>query len=290
MDPRDLIDRLARQEEELRRTCFVAPCVAGGKVRARVEGLVHDFEPRPRLFEGWGLFRSIDSEVAEVVEEASARHVDAYLRLLQPFRLLLTRQLRCATWLAYPVNESDARQRLGGARPLLLHLVAGAAAFDQVKARFDGAALWFEGPDRGGDPRVADRLRQALAAETPPEDPEVEALTPEARVAYQLARGAWLAREERRRQRRQELREHRTGARLRAALDLGGGHLEQYRDQGRYWQVEWTTADGHRHTSAISKDDLTVLGAGICLAGHDRDFDLQSLVGVVENADPWAYE
>ena len=36
--------------------------------------------------------------------------------------------------------------------------------------------------------------------------------------------------------------------------------------------------------SAISKRDLTVISAGICLSGEDDKFDLQSLVGVVEKA------
>jgi hypothetical protein len=49
--------------------------------------------------------------------------------------------------------------------------------------------------------------------------------------------------------------------------------------------VEWTTSEGLRHTSAVTKTDLTVVSSGICLSGRDRDFDLLSLVGVVEGSD-----
>lgn len=73
--------------------------------------------------------------------------------------------------------------------------------------------------------------------------------------------------------------------RLRDALHMGGGELREFRDRGDFWQVEWTTRDGERHTSAISKGDLTVISSGICLSGYDRNFDLQSLVGVIEARD-----
>ena len=42
------------------------------------------------------------------------------------------------------------------------------------------------------------------------------------------------------------------------------------------------TSKVHRMDEAIAKSELTVVSAGICLSGRDRDFDLQSLVGVVE--------
>ncbi|MGK7929087.1 MAG: hypothetical protein AB4290_28270 [Spirulina sp.] len=76
-------------------------------------------------------------------------------------------------------------------------------------------------------------------------------------------------------------REQRDENRLREALQQGGGQLQNYRDRGDYWQVEWRTADGHLHSSAIDKIDLTVVSSGVCLSGRDRDFDLQSLVGVM---------
>ncbi|NEP55457.1 MAG: amino acid adenylation domain-containing protein [Symploca sp. SIO2G7] len=71
-------------------------------------------------------------------------------------------------------------------------------------------------------------------------------------------------------------------SRLQQTFCVGGGELREFRDRGEYWQVEWTTSDGQHHSSAIDKDELTVISSGICLSGYDRDFDLQSLVGVIE--------
>jgi hypothetical protein len=70
--------------------------------------------------------------------------------------------------------------------------------------------------------------------------------------------------------------------RLDEALRLGGGKLVDFRDRDDTWMVEWATRDGERHVSIVTKHDLTVASSGICLSGRDRDFDLQSLVGVVE--------
>ena len=71
--------------------------------------------------------------------------------------------------------------------------------------------------------------------------------------------------------------------RLQRALKMGGGELRGFCDRDDYWLVEWTSGSGEHHSSAIAKNDLTVMSAGICLSGLDKDFDLQSLVGVVEN-------
>jgi hypothetical protein len=274
-DVRKLMAELASREAELRETRFLAPCVAGGRVRTRVVGLVCTFAPRPAEFEGWGVFQPASDTVAALVEEADLPLVAGYLERLPLLRLRLARPLRGRTWLAYPVSEADMRQRWGAARPVPVHLVVDGATFEPVLARSDGRAWWFEDGDRRADPMAAERLRAALRSVTPPAALRFSGCTPEMRAVYELA--AQQAPEFRPIRRREQ-----SEARLRAALRQGGGELRAARDRGETWLVEWTTGDGEHHTSVIDKRDLTVLSAGICLSGEDRKFDLQSLVGVVE--------
>jgi hypothetical protein len=356
-DVRDLLKKMAAREAAFAETRFVAPCVRGGKVRARVGGIVQTFATEPATFEGWGVFQARDGKAA-VVEEADLPLVAGYLARFPLLRVRLARQLNGQTWLAYPASESDMKQRFGTAHPLALYLVTEGAAFEMVTARNVGGAWWFEDVDRRADPVPTDLLRDALNATTEPEAVQFKGLTPEMRTTYDLATQADARfaarrreidareREEQRRRAEEQYRRdhgyewyveahrdeydaawaeadadaqaelaenplperrgghrnrrgrnadrnagnpaHRGGGdetRLREALQTGGGQMRDFRDRGEYWLVEWTTADGHRHTSAIAKVDMTVISSGICLSGRDRDFDLQSLVGVIEARD-----
>src|SRR5688500_12603904 len=97
-DIRKLIDRLAGEEEGFRSTEFVAPCVRGGKVRARVGGMVSVFSPEPADFEGWGVFRAADSNRAALVEEAGLPIIGQYLERLKAMRMRLAYALHGQTW------------------------------------------------------------------------------------------------------------------------------------------------------------------------------------------------
>jgi hypothetical protein len=301
-DIRKLLGKIAAEEAQLQETEFIAPCVAGGQVRASVAKMIRTFTPEPRDFEGWGIFQPLNLQVAQVIDEPSLPQLAEYLELLQLLRLRLVYPLRGQSWLAYPVNESDMQQRFGMAKPIPVHLVTDGG--QPIIARFDGTSCWFEEGDRRADPQPTEQLREILRGEIAPESVRFASMTPEMQVAYDLA---WQRTEagQQRRQQRQEVRERPRPSRqqrrreekqqaigngndeyrLQEALRQGGGELREFRDRGDFWQIEWTTANGERHSSAIDKTDLTVVSSGICLSGRDRDFDLQSLVGVIEQRE-----
>jgi hypothetical protein len=272
---RTLLSILATKEDALRGTRFLAPCVRGGVVRLRGDGLVYTFMPQPTEFEGWGIFEPYDEETAQLVEEASPLLIGEYLKPFKPVRLRLAYRIHGQTWLASFVNESDARQRFGTRKPQQVYLTSEGAQFEQVVARWDNSVCWFEEVDRRADPRDAERMREALRENTPPAHLGWKGCTPEMRGCYVQVRqrkGSQL-----------ELRVSSEKRRLREALDFGGGELREFHDCGDYWQVEWRTRKGgYTHTSAIEKRDFTVMSAGVCLSDRDSDFDLQSLVTVVE--------
>ncbi len=149
----------------------------------------------------------------------------------------------------------------------------GVQPFQQVLARFDGARFLFQEADRRRNPAVAAYLRQALADETPPNALHRATMTAEERNAYCLVyRAIELARRD-----RVELR-------LSEALTHGGAEFASYIERGESYTVTWTL-EGRTYRSTVRKDDLSIEVAGICLGGVDRRFDLQSMVGVVREAE-----
>ncbi|UBF28699.1 hypothetical protein K9N68_13120 [Kovacikia minuta CCNUW1] len=267
-----LLNQIASAEVQLQSTQFLAPCVKGGRVRTRVAGMIYTFTPKPRQFEGWGIFQPVDERTATLVEGADLPQIATYLQQFPTIRLRLAYRLQSQSWLAYPINEADMRQRFKTIKPVVVHLVTESVAFEQILACWNGNSCWFEEVDRCADPAIAETLQSNLKQLTPVEELQFKGMTPEMRSLYELAA--------------QQIdgfaQPQRDEKRLRQALKLGGGELHQFQDRGDYWTVDWTTSDGIRHTSAITKDDLTVVSSGICLSGRDRDFDLQSLVGVME--------
>lgn len=148
--------------------------------------------------------------------------------------------------------------------------------FEMVEARCDGAHFWYAGPDARSDPATARYLRQQLELLTPPDKVERSGLTAEERAAYAL--NYWPRYEA-----TEEGRRSQEERRLRRALEHAGAQLHDYLERQDVYTLTYEV-DGRQHVSAVSKQDLTVQVAGICLSGADRNFDLQSLVGVIREA------
>jgi hypothetical protein len=111
---------------------------------------------------------------------------------------------------------------------------------------------------------------------THPDQVQRPGLTAEEREAY--AANYWPRYET-----SEEARRSREETRLRQALAHAGAAMRDYRDRGDVYTITYEV-DGQRHTSVVNKNDLTVQVAGICLSGEDEKFDLQSLIGVVREA------
>jgi hypothetical protein len=264
------LDRLAALEETFLASDFLAPILAGGPVAVRIGGVLCRLRFEPTDFSGWAVCRPTSTTAARVVRAALLDERQRYLDLLPRVRLIVCRRIG-RQWLATPAQQADARGYLDGLTPV--HLVEEAQPFDVVEARFDGGLCWYDRPDERRDPATAAFLREALRRKVEPTQVERPGLTVEERSAYAAAYAPVL-----------EAVRDLTETRLRRALGHAGAQLRGYVEQGDAYRVDFLV-NGRRHVSVVSKRDLAVQVAGICLSGGDRHFDLQSLVGVLREAN-----
>jgi hypothetical protein len=269
----DALNRLAAVEQQFLAGEFLAPVVRGGAVQVRIAGVLCRLKVEPADFEGWGVFRPRSHTDAELVRPARLTERQRYLELFPLVRLILTDR-QGEAWLALPAHQADTRFRIAGLVPV--RLVEDAQLFEVIHSRFDGSQFWFAGSDPRWDPGTAAYLRQALDQMTKPDALSRPGLTAEERTAYALNY-------EQRFQASEEGQRSREEGRLRQALAHAGAELKDYRERDDVYTVTYEV-DGQRHVSAIAKHDLSVQVAGICLSGEDENFDLQSLVGVIREA------
>jgi hypothetical protein len=170
-----------------------------------------------------------------------------------------------------PAHLGDARFRIEGVVPV--RLIEDAQLFDVIETNFDGAQFWYRSHDARHDPSRSAFLRRELDKLMVPDQLARSGLTAEERRAY-LA--AYLPRYEA----SEDARRNREEERLRSALEHAGAELVGYVERSDVYTVAYEV-DRQRHVSTVSKRDLTVQTAGICLSGEDQNFDLQSLVGVI---------
>jgi hypothetical protein len=266
----DALSRLSRAETAFLGSEFLAPVVRGRGVAVRIAGVRCTLRVVPPAFHGWGVFQPLSHAVATLVRPASGAERRKYLALFPELWLIV-----CARDGDRPVavaaNASDARFEITS--PVEVQLAVEFDLFDTLLVRFDGAQFWFDELESRADPATAAYLRKQLADMTDPQKIARPGLTEGQWRAYAAAhqrRVAAIMADE----------QHRGELRLKAALAHAGAGLQDFPDSGQAYRVSFTI-DGRRHTSIVRKHDLSVVTAGICLAGEDREFDLSSLVGVL---------
>jgi hypothetical protein len=270
---RNTLERLAAAEERAFASEFLAPMLRGGVVQVRIVGVVCQLKVKPDDFEGWGVFRPISPTTAELVRPAWLAERRQYLDLLPLLRMIVCLRQN-DQWLAVPAHQADNRFRIDGLVPL--RMVEEAQLFEVLLTRFDGAHCWYDAPDPRRDPAAASYLRDALSRMVEPEQLSRPGLTAEERAAYMINYAPRLEAE-------LEARRDRVEERLRAALSHASAEFRGYQERGDVYRVTYDV-DGRRHVSVVDRQDLSVQVAGICLSGEDRHFDLQSLVGVLREA------
>jgi hypothetical protein len=261
-----LLDKMESAEDAFLETEFLAPVLPGRQVRVRITGLICTLRVIGEAEAGWAILKPLSLDRARVVARPSLRQIRDFLALFPALRLVML--VRAGPdWLGLPAHRGDTRFQIAG--PVRVHLAVGVEPFQHVVARFDGTHFWFQEVDRRRSPAIAAYLREALADETEPGALHKPTLTAEEREAYRWAHDALV-----------EARRDQVELRLSDALAHAGAKLASYIERDDAYTVAFSV-DGRPHRSTVRKDDLTVLVGGICLAGQDRRFDLQSLVGVI---------
>ena len=271
MGARSLIERLARAETDMVGREFIAPVLPGGTVHVRLEGLacrlrVEGGSP------GWSVLRPVSTSRAAFVRTATQRERREYLSRLPAAGVVALHgsSTEIPHVLAALAAPGDHRFRTDG--PVRVHFAQDVRQFDRLVARFDGLRFWFDSQDRRRNPAVAAYLRSALRDLAPPGRLAHSTLTAPEREAYTAVFRGF-----------EEARRDNVQLRLGEALGHASARLLSYIDRGDSYVVRYLV-DGVEHTSAVDKNDLTVVTAGICLSGEDRKFDLQSLVGVMRES------
>lgn len=265
-----LFNKLANAENEFFSSQLFSPVLKGRPIKVRIAGILYSLQvTKPKNFEGWGVFQPVDYKGARFVREPNMAEKEKYFRIFPGLRLVLCRNEN--QWFGIPANQGDTRFKISGAVPI--NLISEVQMFDTVRCRFDGQSIWFEQIDPRANPRTAIYLRECVTKLVEPKKIESPGMTQEERDAYQIAYGVALAADiEAKRDKQEE--------RIKDALQRAGANYKSYVERKDTYTIEYTV-DGHQHRSVVKKDTLAIESAGICLAGTDKNFDLQSLVGVI---------
>ena len=270
----NVFDKLAAEEAIFFNSQLFSPVLKGRPIRVRISGVIVNLSvTKPKNFVGWGVFKPTSAKTASFVREPNMTEKQSYFNLFPDLRLILCRRSN-DQWYGIPANQSDNRFKITGTVPI--NLCTEVQMFDMVQVRFDGNSIWFEQIDPKHSLKTAVYLRESVIKFLEAPKLELTGLTLEERDAYLIALNDALAADAEAKRDKQE-------ERIQRALALTGAKYQSYIERGDTFTIEFMVGR-ERHRSVVKKDNLAVESAGICLNGTDKNFDLQSLVGVLREA------
>lgn len=299
-DPLKLIKKLSTEQKEIVGTNILSPVSAGGTIRVKIQGLIKDYKLDDPSVCGWCIFKIVSDKEVSKVQDASARERSQYLELFPKLDVVLL-DAENDKWWALAAQTSDTRFEINHAVPI--ELVDRGGAFDTVTVRFDGSAFWFDCANRKRDPKVASELRKALNNDVFPDELKVAKSVPQERLAYSMMFFrkhpdllSAPASDEQANSAQGDIQptytwdyqryagmdsQRKQTSKIKKALAHAGATLESFWFGDDDSVTVKFSMGGYTHASVVNRNDLTVVSAGICLSGLDREFDLSSLVSVL---------
>lgn len=276
---KNVFNKLAKQEREVRVRDFVSPYVERSKFAfVKFANMSYRFRIIGFNNDGFGIFHPIDPLTARFVKQADFDVIRQYLSVLPVFKFIIV----CETdigWCACPYNTESMAKKIGEATEVIIRLASDVQRFDVINTRFDGYTFWFDSLSTEIDVNVSIRLRNIFQKSqqfnyVEERLDDIPGLTPEYKTAYKLAISAL-----------QLSKKNTVEGNIKKFLGRGQAELDSYVIRGDNIEIKWRTISNRIYHSLIDVKTMDVVSAGICLSGQDNKFHLKDLPGVVNEGE-----
>ncbi len=320
-DPRKLIKKLAAEQKEIVGTTILSPVARGSNIRVKIQGLVTEYKLDDPSFSGWGLFNIVSEKLVSKVQDASAKQRKEYLELFPSLDVILLDMEDDRWWavtahtsdtrfeIKHPI-PIELVERGGTFETVSARFDGSSFWFESINRKRNPKVAndlrkALDTDVFPGDLRVAqtvpqeklayqimffqkhpDLLEAAMAELTRSNQVMASDQETESASASQDESGLDQARNQTRPTFvwNYELYagyDDKPKHRIRRALEHAGATLESFWFGDDDAVAVRYSVDGNTHVSVVRRKDLSVVSAGICLSGLDRQFDLSSLVSVM---------
>jgi len=264
-----LIKKMGEKEDTITKSIFISPIYGNEYVVTRINGLVHKLGVPDSTKPGWYKLKACNFKRAKVVGNADFIEVEEYLKMLTKIRVILVYK-KDELYFGVPLKNNSAGFGVSDLIPIYLTSDDLVGPFEKVVCGFDGANLWYYQNDISADPARTEYLRESFDKFVRPDKVQYTGLTLEEKIAYTLRFNL-----------DKKARESLKEVLIQKDVEFAGGEFVKFVERNDHYSVTYKIG-GNQYTSYVTKDESHhVLTAGVCLNGHDRDYDLTSLITVL---------